>query len=176
MNDGVTFENAATKECRGCKKRKPIDEFYEHRQSGGRRSRCKACTRSQNADWQAKNPEHFKRLQLSATRRQRSRLRFELEPEDYEKLVELFGPVCGICGKPETRADRKRLSLDHDHSTDELRGALCSTCNFMIGLAKDDPALLEKAAAYLRDFRQRMPSGPEAERILARCRPRREVV
>lgn len=51
---------------------------------------------------------------------------------------------CEICG------GTKRISYDHDHATGEFRGWLCHTCNVALGMAKDDPELLEKMAAYLR--------------------------
>ena len=55
---------------------------------------------------------------------------------------------CGICGDPLAGG---RARLDHDHATGELRGVLCSRCNSGLGKFGDDPALLELAAAYLRD-------------------------
>lgn len=46
--------------------------------------------------------------------------------EEYEHLLELQGGGCGICGaEPKTR----RLDVDHDHGTGEIRGLLCHTCN-----------------------------------------------
>jgi hypothetical protein len=53
---------------------------------------------------------------------------------------------CAIC----ERTTERKLSADHDHITNEPRELLCSTCNVMLGNAKDSPSLLEKAAAYLR--------------------------
>lgn len=47
----------------------------------------------------------------------------------------------------------RALALDHDHETGAFRGWLCDTCNRMLGFAKDNPALLEAAAIYLRKAR-----------------------
>jgi len=52
--------------------------------------------------------------------------------------------VCVICGSNE------KLTIDHDHSTGMVRGALCTNCNLGLGHFKDDPELLELAALYLR--------------------------
>jgi hypothetical protein len=51
---------------------------------------------------------------------------------------------CSICGG-------KATSIDHDHKTGKVRGGLCKCCNLLLGLAKDSPLLLVKAAAYLMD-------------------------
>lgn len=37
-----------------------------------------------------------------------------------------------------------------DHQTQRVRGVLCRPHNFMLGFAKDDPEILQRAAAYLR--------------------------
>jgi len=44
----------------------------------------------------------------------------------YEELLASQGGVCAICGSsPKT----KRLNIDHDHKTMEVRGLLCHKCN-----------------------------------------------
>lgn len=51
---------------------------------------------------------------------------------DYEALLELQGGVCFICG----RAPRqKRLAVDHDHATGEVRGLLCANNEYGCNLA-----------------------------------------
>ena len=39
--------------------------------------------------------------------------------------------------------------LDHDHETGLFRGWLCHQCNRMLGIAKDDVSLLQRAINYL---------------------------
>lgn len=52
---------------------------------------------------------------------------------------------CDICGKVFCDDD----CIDHDHTTNELRGLLCSGCNLGIGHLKDSADLCQKAANYL---------------------------
>jgi hypothetical protein len=54
----------------------------------------------------------------------------------------------GHCGS--TNSGKHHWNLDHDHATGKFRGWLCSRCNGAIGMLKDDPALADAAAAYLR--------------------------
>lgn len=45
----------------------------------------------------------------------------------------------------------EKLSIDHCHSTGELRGLLCNFCNIGIGLFLEDVDAMEEAIAYLRE-------------------------
>ena len=51
---------------------------------------------------------------------------------------------CAICQKSDLR-----LSVDHCHSTGQIRGWLCHNCNVGLGHFKDDTDLLRAAINYL---------------------------
>jgi hypothetical protein len=72
--------------------------------------------------------------------RQRAR-RYNLSPE---KIETILAKGCGVCGSHEG------LHIDHDHTTDQVRGALCNRHNNGIGLFWDSPHELELAAEYVR--------------------------
>lgn len=76
-------------------------------------------------------------------RRYHLRKRYGIEPEAVDALIAGQGGVCALC----------RVSvpthLDHCHSTGQVRGVLCVPCNNGLGLFKDDPAALRRAALYL---------------------------
>jgi len=57
--------------------------------------------------------------------------------------VKAQGGKCIICNK------KKQLVLDHNHETDQFRGAICHRCNAGMGLFNDDPQLLQKVLDYL---------------------------
>jgi hypothetical protein len=79
----------------------------------------------------------------------------------YQELVDMQGGEnCLICGSPR---GARRLSVDHDHATDEIRGLLCQNCNDLLGRARNSVVILQRAIDYLsrpaytgrnyRDFR-----------------------
>lgn len=85
---------------------------------------------------------------------------YGLKPGDYQRLYEAQGGKCGFCGR--ATGQRKRLAVDHDHKCCPtlpacgkcVRGLACQTCN-KIGfgrIARDDPAVLDRGAAYLRHW------------------------
>jgi hypothetical protein len=72
--------------------------------------------------------------------------------EEKERILASQNRCCAICGIP----DAKKWCVDHDHfaevTTGEIviRGILCSTCNFLLGHAKDNESILLAAVEYLR--------------------------
>lgn len=69
--------------------------------------------------------------------------------ENYDFLYERQQGLCAICKKPE-KVEGRRLAVDHNHSTGQVRGLLCTTCNQGLGNFYDDPELLESAIVFLQ--------------------------
>jgi hypothetical protein len=42
--------------------------------------------------------------------------------------------------------------MDHNHTTQEIRGLLCCRCNRVLGLVKEDPEILNRMQKYLKIF------------------------
>lgn len=74
--------------------------------------------------------------------------------ETYNQLLQLQDESCSICGVHQTEL-KKRLCVDHCHTTSEVRGLLCSNCNTALGKFKDDIKLLTKAIKYLQQHQDR---------------------
>ena len=79
--------------------------------------------------------------------------RYGLDPAEYQRLVDAHGSACGICGK------RKRLAIDHDHNTGDVRGLLCYRCNRHLA-AIEDTAWVNAANAYLGRHAVKSGAGP----------------
>lgn len=47
----------------------------------------------------------------------------------------------------------EKLAVDHCHGTGKVRKLLCHNCNRALGLFKDKPELLRKAADYLEEHK-----------------------
>lgn len=56
---------------------------------------------------------------------------------------------CAICNIHASDAPRKKLLLDHDHSTGRIRGFLCHNCNVGIGQFKERKSIMHIAIRYL---------------------------
>jgi hypothetical protein len=71
-------------------------------------------------------------------------------------MIAKQGGVCAICGKPETSVHQsgavRRLAIDHNHETGQVRGLLCMDCNTFLGRTGDNIATLKKAIQYLKKY------------------------
>ena len=73
-------------------------------------------------------------------------------PEDAE-ILEAQDNRCAICGGA-PKAEGRRLAVDHDHETGQVRGLLCTRCNPGLGFFMHDPERLRNAIAYLDQWGQ----------------------
>ena len=90
------------------------------------------------------DPEHRERI-CAQSRENRPRNVYGLPTEDYERMLARQRGVCKICKLKYA----KRLCIDHDHQSGDIRGLLCSSCNSGLGFYKDDSRLLREAAGYM---------------------------
>lgn len=63
--------------------------------------------------------------------------------DEMSSLKDQAGNRCQICGYPDN------LRIDHDHTTEQIRGVLCNYCNTGLYLVERDIAWSNKAIAYL---------------------------
>ncbi len=120
-------------------------------------------TPEQHAELRAKRAAYMRAYRLTktgktaidrherSTKRRTVRWRKELKrnygvtPEWYAETLAKQGFGCAICGLD---PDKRRLAVDHHHTTGQVRGLLCAKHNIMVGVLEspDFPRLVE----YLR--------------------------
>jgi hypothetical protein len=165
---------------------KALDDFYGEK--GGRdekRSECKLCTAARRKQWyqqnrrreiarvkawQQANPERLKAWREKNRERRLQQLReihlrnkFGLTPDEYDRMLEAQGRVCALCGCTPTPGIS--LHVDHDHGTGEIRGLLCVRCNNALGLFREDPDVLKRAARYVTADARHRSQRTRSERL-----------
>ena len=124
------------------------------------RSDCKKCN-AENARRRRDNPEERKRQVLAARawkRRNPEKVAIQcrkrmygLSDESFKLIIEAQKGLCGICSTQLSGTHRGNSPyVDHDHNTGKVRGILCRSCNFGLGLFSDNFSRLIKAADYIR--------------------------
>ena len=71
---------------------------------------------------------------------------YGLSPEEYNEIVKHQDGKCAICNLT------LKLSVDHNHTTGKVRGLLCSSCNTVLGHARDSIVILQRAILYLESL------------------------
>ena len=150
--------NPDLKRCPRCEQVKSRTEFYKNKGNGdGISSRCAQCEREYLKDWQHKHRDRrsgyeqaWRKRFPDALRKAQLRRDFGLSLPDYKALLVAQDNMCAICG-----AEMTKPHVDHDHTTGVVRGLLCVRCNFMLGYARDDRAILRAGIEYLRRSRVR---------------------
>lgn len=72
--------------------------------------------------------------------------KYGLQMTQYLSLLKDCGGKCLLCLEPLETA-----CVDHNHKTGEVRGLLCRLCNSGIGMFKESPEALRRAADYLEN-------------------------
>jgi|ERR1035437_1875443 hypothetical protein len=142
------------KYCWGCKTEKPIEKFYKNkRNKDGLKSRCKACIliEAQKApetpDRIRKKSGWWKQYGCSFDMKRR----YGIDKAQYDAMLEQQKGLCAICGVA-LGFERKKICIDHNHATDQVRQLLCHSCNFSLGGFKDSIEVCEAAVSYLRKW------------------------
>lgn len=108
----------------------------------GKQSRCIDCAKKDWKSWSIKNPEVHRRLKSN----------YGITLEEYTSRATAQNYQCAICQRT---CEKMKLYIDHDHKTGKLREFLCINCNTLLGHARDEIPILEKAIEYLRKHNDR---------------------
>ena len=116
--------------------------------------------------WRKDNPEKYQaqrardRAKANAkdphwSRRNWLRSKYGITFEMFEQMSEAQGHVCAICKEPEIIMQNgkvKAFSVDHNHTTGQVRGLLCKNCNVSLGGFRDNITYLKSAIEYLENW------------------------
>ena len=81
--------------------------------------------------------------------------KYNITLEEYDKLLEKQDYRCIICGSVGSgRVKYKRLCVDHNHETGQVRGLLCHKCNMAIGYVKEDPQIIINMLNYMNYWKE----------------------
>lgn len=160
------------KKCKMCEQQLPLEQFKKHKLTKDKLNIwCNSCQAAYQKEWVKQNPDKANWRKRNPEQSIKTRRVWESNnPEkvrgcwikqywpdltgneaivEYQKLFDKQKGLCAICNTPENNK-RKRLAVDHDHSTGKVRGLLCDRCNRGLGYFKDSPELLHKGINYLR--------------------------
>lgn len=144
--------------CWTCQEVKAAEEFHRHQ--GGRRRHCKECMRAQHrARYRATNGKD--RVFDQSLRRL-----YGITLEQYNQMLAGQEGRCGLCG--DEPATTRRMHVDHDHQTGQIRALLCHHCNLLIGNAKESVDRLRLAIAYLERHNRRQLDNHPAYALAAK--------
>ena len=168
--------------CSKCNRVFPETSDYFHRDKyrrNGFSSQCRECRNKASSAWNKNNRnrrnKNWKKYygENKNKRVEKSKKEYRNNPErakdkrllrkygislrQYKRWELKQGGCCAICKKEGIHRNqfgkRKQLVVDHDHATGKVRGLLCSSCNLLLGQAKNDTMILQKAISYLREYR-----------------------
>ena len=84
------------------------------------------------------------------------RSKYGLEISVFNEMLKAANNACMICKKPLTsESNNDTLCIDHDHTTGEVRGLLCKSCNCALGYLGDKLEMLKSAVEYLENYENR---------------------
>lgn len=88
-------------------------------------------------------PERREQMLNSALRKY-----YGIDVAEFNRMFDVQSGCCAICMRHQSEF-KKRLSVDHDHSTGKVRALLCQHCNQGLGHFRDSANLLSLAMTYL---------------------------
>ncbi len=119
------------KTCPRCKKTKDISNYSKDKyQNDGLQNRCKTCD-------------------YAYGKKRKLYVNYGLSLDELNEMLLTQNNKCGICN------EETNLCVDHNHNKqgkESVRMLLCNTCNLMLGYAKDNTDILQKAIEYIKKY------------------------
>jgi len=135
------------KKCSRCQQEKDNSEFaYQKDALDGLSRWCRNCKKGYYAEKRISPAKKRKNLGGRSDKQSYKFSTYGITRQEYDEMYEAQNGNCFICG-----THREVLDIDHDHESGQVRALLCGKCNRGLGMFKDNPSLIRKAASYLVD-------------------------
>lgn len=131
------------KTCVDCNEEKNVSLFASSGKKNPYRNRCKPCYNKRAKELALKRGGGLKDHLKS---------RYGITLDDYYLMLKEQNYCCAICNK-HVDTMRRRLSVDHDHTTGKVRKLLCDKCNTAFGLLEESEEIIISMLSYLRGFK-----------------------
>jgi len=79
--------------------------------------------------------------------------RYGITTIQYEQMLLKQNNNCAICDKSSFDFKR-RLHIDHNHSSGQIRGLLCVNCNHGLSIIERNNSFFDKAKLYLEKYKK----------------------
>lgn len=109
----------------------------------------RVCNHGHSGQWKRQQNGKVITVRCNQCSKDRARTKiYGLTPEAYAQM-KVTDPVCAMCGEDGSAVGLGSLEIDHNHTTLEIRGLLCRTCNLFLGWYENNKHLIPSAEAYL---------------------------
>jgi len=159
VNCGVDLERRCRNKawCKSCRRLRQIKRIEAWRLANKERSKIARLL------WVKNNPERVAYIKIKS--------KYKITKEDFNDMLNGQNGRCSVCNC--LFDDIKKPNVDHDHSCcpgqqtcgNCVRALLCSLCNTLLGKALDDPDILDKAANYLRQHKEKLNEKRQVETL-----------
>lgn len=112
---------------------------------------CVVCVRRWALNFRKRHPERYSeyyKCNKGRYNRNRQLKKYDMTEEQWQALFTKQGRRCAICSSTEATGNRG-WQTDHCHASNKTRGILCLRCNTLLGLALNNPKILNAASQYL---------------------------
>ena len=143
------------KTCNQCGEARVFSDFYPKSGARGKdyaltaagySNDCKVCTNQARKTYILNNPDKAK-----ASDRAYHLSNYGLTISEYNKMFNEQNGCCLGCEKHQTEL-KKRLCVDHCHTTGKVRGLLCTSCNAGLGQLKENVSIFNNLIKYINNF------------------------
>lgn len=141
------INDATESTCTLCLRTLPVDAFYLVNTRDAITSRCMECIKKVQLSRYYENKASG-RLTPAMMRENSLRRRYSLTTEEYETMLQKQDFKCAICRRSES-CFKKRLHVDHDHTTGKVRDLLCPACNRLVGTLEKNPSIFDDVRSYV---------------------------